>query len=36
MAAVQGNAFSYEDVDVFTIPHNRMKRLLNEVTNQVT
>ena len=35
MAAVTSQAFSFEEIDVFTVPHNRMKKLLADVSNQV-
>ena len=36
MAAIENNhAFSFEEIDVFTVPHNRMKKLLVDVSNQV-
>lgn len=34
MAAVD-RVFTFEDVDVFTIPHHRMKQILHNVSNQV-
>ncbi|XP_066921855.1 F-box/LRR-repeat protein 5-like [Clytia hemisphaerica] len=37
MAAVKSsseNVFSFEEIDVFTVPHNRMKKILLNVSNQ--
>ncbi|XP_057296760.1 F-box/LRR-repeat protein 5-like [Hydractinia symbiolongicarpus] len=35
MAAVEGKQKSYEDVDLFTIPHNRMKHILHRASDKV-